>query len=49
MGNKNYEDSRKNDCGWESVDGNREDNSRGEFEEDRDGSKDSIEENEDLV
>ena len=49
MCNKNYEDSRKNDCGRESADGNREDNSRGESEEDRDGSKDSIEENEDLV
>ena len=49
MSNKNYEESRKNDCGLESSDGNREDSSRGESEEDRDGSEDSIEENEDLV
>ena len=41
--------NRKNDCGRESADGNREDNSRGESEEDRDGSEDSIEENEDLA
>ena len=49
MCNRNYEESRKDDCGQESADGNIEDNSRRKSEEDSDDSEDSNEENEDLV